>query len=90
MIDDGRPAVLRRPVEEARDLEDFAWRQAQVDLYAKLMSLLAQLQALRNVGNQRCVVVVAPQRAAAPGRDARGAGRMRCRRPSDSSFTCSA
>lgn len=43
MIDDGRPAVLRRPVEEARDLEDFAWRQAQVDLYAKLMSLLARL-----------------------------------------------
>jgi hypothetical protein len=43
VIDDGRPAVLRRPVEEARDLEDFAWRQAQVDLHAKVMSLLARL-----------------------------------------------
>ena len=42
MVDD-RPVVLRRPVEEARDLEDFAWRQAQLDLYAKLMSLLARL-----------------------------------------------
>ena len=40
---DDRPAVLRRPVEGARDLEDFAWKQAQVDLYAKVMTLLARL-----------------------------------------------
>jgi hypothetical protein len=40
---DDRPTVLRRPVEEARDLEDFAWRQAQLDLYAKLMTLIGRL-----------------------------------------------
>jgi hypothetical protein len=40
---DDRPSVLRRPVEGARDLEDFAWRQAQVDLYARLIGLLGKL-----------------------------------------------
>lgn len=38
-----QPVVLRRPVEDARDIEEVAWKNAVLDLYTKTMGVMLRL-----------------------------------------------
>lgn len=41
--DEFTPVVLRRSVENARDIEDVAWKNAILELYTKTMAVMLRL-----------------------------------------------